>query len=109
MRLKKRPTLVIAMISLGAKGARRHAGTAAIAMVAMMAQAVGVSAINSVCRSWTTDEYSWDSRKNVVRYALDSKPLRLGQSNEQQLGLVPMFMAILGALICVIVLSISMA
>ena len=106
MRLKRLPTLAIAMTSLGGRGARRHPGMAAIAMVATMAQAVSASAVNSVSRSWAPAEYSWDTRRLEAEHALSS--LRLQHVNEQQHSSSPTYILILSAIVCVTLLAIAM-
>ena len=106
MRLKRLPTLAIAMASLGGRGARRHPGMAAIAMVATMARAVSASAVNSVSRSWTPAEYSWDTRQLEMHQAVYS--LRLGHSHEQQDSAASTYMVILSAIICITLLAIAM-
>ena len=106
MRLKRLPTLAIAMTSLGGRGARRHPGMAAIAMVATMARAVSASAVNSVSRSWTPAEYSWDTRQTEMHQAVYSP--RLGHSHEQQDSAASTYMVILSAIICITLLAIAM-
>jgi hypothetical protein len=79
---------------------------AVIAMVATMAQAVSASAVNSVSRSWTPTEFSWDTRQIEMQHALDS--LRLEDANEQQYSSATTYTVILGAIACITLLAIAM-